>query len=215
MKKKNILILSLVALFVTFQLLSCSEHEDNIYSHIDIGSVLLSDNRIVSINGYDATKMQAIGSVMGTRSDTVWVVSNEELGQYAYLDTLTTVQNVSSDQTALCGSENTAALLQSDRKAYAALAVSSFSSPVSGWALPSIGELRMLSASLGTVGRSMEVIGGDPFLRCQYLSSTQDGSNSQTEALFASCITLQSGFVTSISKLKKAEVRPILRIKAK
>lgn len=107
MKKKNILILSLVALFVTFQLLSCSEHEDNIYSHIDIGSVLLSDNRIVSINGYDATKMQAIGIVMGTRSDTVWVVSNKELGQYAYLDTLTTVQNVSSDQTALCGSENT------------------------------------------------------------------------------------------------------------
>lgn len=213
MKRNNTLIILLSALLVGFQLMSCSEHEDNIYSHVDVGSVLLSDNRIVSIAGYDATKMQAIGVVMGTREDTVWVVSNKELGQFAYLDTLTTVKNVSSDQTALCGNENTAALLQSSRKAYAALAVSAFTSPVSGWALPSIGELRMLSASLGTVERSMEVIGGDSFLRTQYLSSTQDGSNTQTEALYASCITLQSGYITSISKLEKAEVRPILRLK--
>ena len=202
MKINSTLILLVVALFTGLQLVSCSEHEDNIYTHVDVGSVLLSDNRIVSINGYDATSMQAIGIVMGVHEDTVWVISNKELGQYAYLDTLATVSNVSSDQSALCGNENTAALLQSDRKAYAALAVSAFSSPVSGWALPSIGELRMLSTSLGTVGKSMEIIGGDPFLTTQYLSSTQDGSNSQTEALYASCI-----------KLEKAEVRAILRIK--
>lgn len=205
--------LVLTALLVGSQFTSCSEHEDNIYTHITVGSVLLSDNRIVSINGYDATKMQGIGIVMGVREDSVWIVSSKELGQYAYLDTLQTVDNVSSAPYALCGTENTAALLQSGRKAYAAQVVSSYSSPVKGWALPSIGELRMLSATLPTVGRSMEIIGGDKFLTSQYLSSTQDGSNSQTEAMYANCITLQSGYVTSMNKMEKGEVRAILRMK--
>ena len=213
MKRISTLLLSLTALLAGLQLTSCSEHEDNIYTHITTGSILLSDNRIVSATGYDASTMQAIGVVMGIREDSVWVVSNKELGQYAYLDTLQTVDNVSSDAYALCGTENTAALLQSDRKAYAARAVAGMASPVRGWSLPSIGELRMLSAALPAVGKSMEVIGGDKFLTSQYLSSTQDGSNSQTEELYANCITLQSGYVTSMSKTEKAEVRAVLRIK--
>lgn len=213
MKRVTVFLYMLTALLSGLQLTSCSEHEDNIYTHISVGSVLLSDSRIVSVSGFDATKMQGIGVVIGVHEDSVWVVSSKELGQYSYLDTLQTVENVSSDPHALCGFENTAALLQSGRKAFAAQAVADYSSPVRGWALPSIGELRMLSASLPTVGKSMEIIGGDKFLTSQYLSSTQDGSNSQTEVLYANCITLQSGYVTSMNKLDKAEVRPVIRIK--
>ena len=213
MKIISTFFLTLATLLMSLQLTSCAEHEDNIYTHISVGSILLSDNRIVSVDGYDASTMQAIGVVMGVREDSVWVISNQELGQYAYLDTLESVSNVSSDPYELCGTENTAALLQSDRTAYAAQAVANFSSPVKGWALPSIGELRMLSASLAIVGKSMEIIGGDAFHTTQYLSSTQDGSNSQTEALYANCITLQSGYVSSMNKKDKAEVRPVLRMK--
>ena len=61
----------------------------------------------------------------------------------------------------------------------------------------------------------MKVVGGDPFVTTQYLSSTQDGSNSQTEIMYAYCVTLQTNYVSSILKTETAQVRPILRLKIK
>ena len=38
--------------------------------------------------------MNAVGVVIGTRQDTVWVVNTKELGRFSYLDTLSTVSDV-------------------------------------------------------------------------------------------------------------------------
>ena len=139
--------------------------------------------------------MNAVGVVIGTRQDTVWVVNTKELGQFSYLDTLSTVSDVSSNEMLLCGLENTAAILKSKRNSPAVNAIMAYPSSVTGWALPSIGELKMLSANLETIRKSMQTIKGDIFSSSPYLSSTSDGSSSQTEELYAKCIMLQSGYI--------------------
>ena len=201
------------AMLLSFHITSCSEHIEDWQGNVATGSILLSDNSIVSSRGYDASRMTAVGVVIGTRADSIWMVSTKNLGQYAYLDTLMSVSNVSADENALCGIDNTSAILKSERKSPAVGAITHYTSSVKGWALPSIGELRMLSANIGTIGKVMENIGGDAFLTVPYLSSTQDGSSSQTEELYAKCISLHSGYISSILKTDPAQVRPILRMK--
>ncbi len=216
MKRKiNSIIWTVAMILLFFQMSSCSEHIEDWNNYVATGSVLLSDNSIISVKGYDASKMKAVGVVVRTRQDSIWVVSTKNLGQYTYLDTLTSVSNVSPDEKALCGIDNTSAILKSDRKSPAVKAILNLSSPVKGWALPSIGELKMLSANVVTIGKVMETINGDPFLHEPYLSSTQDGSSTQTEELYAKCISLHSGYISSILKTDPAQVRPILRMKMK
>ena len=196
MKTKSMIWL-VVVMLLTFQLSSCSEHiDDEWHGNIIPGCILLSNNQIISEKSFDTTKMNAVGVVIGTRQDTVWVVNTKELGRFSYLDTLSTVSDVSSNETLLCGLE-------------------SYSSTVTGWSLPSIGELKMLSANLETIRKSMQTIKGDVFSTSPYLSSTPDGSSSQTEELYAKCITLQSGYVSSILKTDAAQIRPVLRIKVR
>ena len=91
----------------------------------------------------------------------------------------------------------------------------SYYSTVTGWSLPSIGELRMLSANLEIISKSMQTVKGDMFASSPYLSSTPDGSSPQTEELYAKCITLQSGYISSILKTDVAQIRPVLRIKVR
>lgn len=203
----------LFVMSLSFQLSSCSEHLDDEW-HVNItpGCILLTNNQIISEKSFNATKMNAVGVVIGTRQDTVWVVNTKELGQFAYLDTLSTVSDVSSNEMLLCGLENTAAILKSERKSPAVNAIMAYPSSVTGWALPSIGELKMLSANLEAIRNSMQTIKGDTFSSSPYLSSTSDGSSSQTEELYAKCITLQSGYISSILKTDVAQIRPVLRI---
>lgn len=207
------MIWAVVAVLLSIHLASCSEHIEDWQGNITTGSILLSDNSIISSKSYDASRMTAVGVVIGTRADSIWVVSTKNLGQYAYLDTLMSVPNVSADENALCGIDNTSAILKSERKSPAVNVIRHHDSPVKGWALPSIGELRMLSANIGTIGKVMESIGGDAFLKEPYLSSTQDRSSTQTEELYAKCISLYSGYISSILKTDAAQVRPILRMK--
>ena len=201
------------AVLLSFHIVSCSEHIEDWQGNVATGSILLSDNSIASSRGYDASRMTAVGVVIGTRADSIWVVSTKNFGQYAYLDTLMSVANVSADENTLCGIDNTSAILKSERKSPAVGAITNYTSSVKGWALPSIGELRMLSANIGTIEKVMKTIGSDVFLTVPYLSSTQDGSSSQTEELYVKCISLHSGYISSILKTDSAQVRPILRMK--
>ena len=59
----------------------------------------------------------------------------------------------------------------------------------------------------------MKVIGGDDFKSGQYLSSSQDGTTSETQQLLYYGVSLQNGFVTSINKHVPNNVRPILRLR--
>lgn len=198
---------------------SCSDHVEDIdhytYSDVKPGNVLLLNNKIVRLEKLTTSseKKDVIGVVMHVAHDSAWVVSTKELGRKAYLDTLMSVSNVSTDINALCGKENTAALLVSGQKSPAAEAAYHFSSPIYGWSLPSIGELRILSSNLDVVTKTMDAIGGDPFKKDQYVSSSEDGSSEDTKKIAAYCITLQTGYISSIGKLDKGYVRAVLRMK--
>lgn len=196
---------------------SCSDHIEEDYGvakEVKTGDILLSDNSIVTPVQYSSDR-KAIGVVFHVQRDSVWVVSVDDLGGKQYLDSITIVSNVSGSTTLLNGKENTAALLNSATESPAARAVYEYKSPVSGWHLPSIGELVLISGQYRLLLERMELTGGTPFGEGLYLSSTQDATSSDTEKISAYCITLKTGNVTSISKLMTADVRPVLVLRVR
>ena len=213
MKMKEYIVSAMMAVcLVAF--VSCEEHTDIYDDRVSVGNILLSDNTLISPYGYDSICHQAVGVVFYTNRDTALVVGLRELGEYQYTDSLGTVASVTNDAYSKCGTENTAAIL-ADEEMYspAVEAVMRYVSPVSGWALPSAGELRALSANLFVVRHAMEVIGGDAFSDGQYLSSSQDGASSESEQMYYYSVSLRNGFVTSTVKTTPGRVRPVLRIR--
>jgi len=215
MKKniKNYAAMLMMAVAVMGGMTSCEEHTDEFDGSLRVGNILLADNSVVSPQGYDADGQQAVGVIFYCNRDTALVVSTHELGSYVYADSLGTVGSVDSDSRTLCGAENTAALLVSEIPTPAAEAVADFRSPMASWALPSAGELRALASMLPVVENSMRMIGGEPFSDGQYVSSTQDGSSSESEQLYYLSVAVRSGFVTSTIKTTPGRVRPVLRIR--
>ena len=215
MKKniKNYAAMLMMAVAVMGGMTSCEEHTDEFDGSLRVGNILLADNSVVSPQGYDADGQQAVGVIFYCNRDTALVVSTHELGSYAYADSLGTVGSVDSDSRTLCGAENTAALLVSEIPTPAAEAVADFRSPMASWALPSAGELRALASMLPVVENSMRMIGGEPFSDGQYVSSTQDGSSSESEQMYYLSVAVRSGFVTSTIKTTLGRVRPVLRIR--
>ena len=193
---------------------SCEEHTDIYDNRVSVGNILLSDNTLISPYGYDKDCHLAVGVVFYTNRDTALVVGLKELGEYQYTDSLGTVSSVTNDDYSKRGVENTAAIMADEEMFSPAVeAVMHYSSPVSGWALPSAGELRALAASLPIVRHSMEVVGGDAFSDGQYLSSSQDGSSAESEQMYYYSVSLHNGFVTSTVKTTPGRVRPVLRIR--
>ncbi len=215
MKKniKNYAAMLMMAVAVMGGMTSCEEHTDEFDGSLRVGNILLADNSVVSPQGYDADGQQAVGVIFYCNRDTALVVSTHELGSYVYADSLGTVGSVDSDSRTLCGAENTAALLVSEIPTPAAEAVADFRSPMASWALPSAGELRALASMLPVVENSMRMIGGEPFSDGQYVSSTQDGSSSESEQMYYLSVAVRSGFVTSTIKTTPGRVRPVLRIR--
>ena len=192
---------------------SCEEHTDEYDGSLRVGNILLADNSVVSPQGFDSNCDKAVGVIFYTNGDTALVVSTHELGDYAYADSLGSVGSVDNDSHTMCGAENTAALLVSEISTPAAEAVAGYLTPQTSWALPSAGELRALAALRPVVERSMEIVGGEPFADGQYVSSTQDGSTSESEQMYYLSVAVRSGFVTSTIKTTPGRVRPVLRIR--
>jgi hypothetical protein len=192
---------------------SCEERPTGLDTSLSVGNILLSDNTIISPSGYDKTNQTGVGIIFYTSADTVLVVGTRELGKFIYADSLGTISNVNNDSHSLCGTENTAAIMSSGIKSPAVNAVNAFKSPVSGWSLPSAGELRQLSQNIQKVRAAMAVVGGDAFSVEQYLSSSQDGSSTESEKMYYYSVSLTNGFVTSTNKQVAHNVRPILRLR--
>jgi len=207
------LTVAMSALFVFVALSSCEEHTDIYDRSIKVGSVLLSDNTVIAPAGYDSKVQQAVGIVFYVNGDTALVVGLKELGSFQFSDSLGTVASVTNDSYSKCGMENTAAIMASDIHSPAVEAVRRYPSPVSGWALPSAGELRTLSDNLSVVSTSMKIVKGDAFSNSQYVSSSQDGSSSESEQMYYLSVSLKNGYVTSTVKTTPGRVRPVLRLR--
>lgn len=205
--------MAVMAVVSVLTMAGCEEHTEMYDSSIKVGNILLSDNTVISPYGYDKGSHMAVGVIFYTNEDTALVVGTRELGRYIYTDSIGTVSNVTNDAVTLCGAENTAAILASEFFSPAVEAVKAYPSPVSGWVLPSAGELKVLSRNLPLVSLSMKVIGGDAFTTQQYLSSSQDGSSADSEKMYYYSVSLENGFITSVLKTTEGCVRPVLRIR--
>jgi hypothetical protein len=117
------------------------------------------------------------------------------------------------DQTYALLANAKAAIVASGISSPAVESVLHFPSPVSGWVLPSAGELRALSANRCAVETAMRIIEGDAFSNSQYVSSSQDGSSSESEQMYYLSVSLANGFVTSTVKTSPGAVRPVMRIR--
>lgn len=206
-------LMSAMAVITVLAAASCEEHTDMYDGSIRVGNILLSDNTVVSPYGYNRDSHMAVGVIFYANKDTALVVGTKELGRHVYTDSIGTISNVTNDAVSLCGAENTAAILSSAFYSPAAEAVKSFHCTVSGWVLPSAGELKALSRNLNVVSASMKAIGGDAFTTRQYVSSSQDGSSTDSERMYYYSVSLENGFVTSVLKTTEGCVRPVLRIR--
>ena len=209
---KKILLFVTVGLTIWLGLVSCENHTDEFDNSPKVGSILLSNGTVVSSEGFKADGLSAVGVIFYVKRDTILVVGTKELGSYAYADSLVTISGVTNDYTSLCGTENTAAIMASGIASPAVNAVNKYSTCFSSWALPSAGELRALSASLPIVSRTMKLIRGDDFQSGQYVSSSGDGTSSESEQMYYYSVSLQSSYVTSTIKTTSGLVRPILRL---
>ena len=213
MRHFHAVVMLATALSSQISLSSCEEHTDIYDKSIKVGSILLSDNTVISPSGYEQKEHHAVGVVFYANKDTALVVGLKELGDYQFSDSLETVTSVANDAYSKCGMENTAAIMASGIHSPAVEAVRHYSSPISGWALPSAGELRALSDNLPNIAASMRIAGGDDFSVGQYVSSSQDGSSSESEQMYYLSVSLNNGYVTSTVKTTPGRVRPVLRLR--
>ena len=195
-------------------LTSCEEHSDIYDDTLKVGNIYLSNDRVVSPEGYNPDTDDAVGVIFYVHEDTALVVGKQEMGSFIYSDSLGTIPNVVNDAVSLSGMQNTAAIRASEfAKHFPALtALETNTSKVTGWSLPSAGDLRALSVTLGMVSRSMALISSDDFSREQYFSTSQDGTTSSTEQENYFTVSLSTGSVTSTFKGEKSRLRLMLTI---
>ena len=95
-------------------LTSCEEHSDIYDNTLKVGNIYLSNDRVVSPEGYNPDTDDAVGVIFYVHEDTTLVVGKQEMGNYIYSDSLGTIPNVVNDAISLSGMQNTAAIRASE-----------------------------------------------------------------------------------------------------
>lgn len=191
---------------------ACADHDEMYDAGIKVGNILLADNTIVSPNSFNPDNMRAVGVVFYAKGDTAIAVAPDELGDLCFSDSIGSISGVSKDSYSINGLTSTAAMMVSALNTPAAKACVEYSSPLSGWYLPSAGELRWLSHNLYQVAEAMKVIGGSPFDDVQYVSSSEDNSSSNNAVVNCYCVSLLRGYAVSVSKKECHRVRPVVLV---
>lgn len=218
---KNIIKFMLMAMAV-IAFSSCQEHEDVIDYSLKNGNIFCADGRIVPPDAYDPNRMNGIGVIVKTGGEDdgykAIAVGKEDIGSHFYCDSLMSVLGVSSETGVMNGKENTAALInlhnEENIAVPAAEAASAYrTAGVSGWHLPSCGELLEASKGGSMIEQALELIGGHPMTEEWYMSSTQDGASENTKILYMYCVSMKEGRVRYAMKSESYPVRPFITIK--
>lgn len=199
-------------MMTTSLITACEDHDEMFDSGIKVGNILLSDNIFIAPGMYDEQTMTAVGVVFYASNDTALVIAPVELGDQCFSENTGTIEGVSTDSYSLNGLTSTAAMAVAGLNSPAAEACLNYRSPVSGWYLPSAGELRVLSKNLGKVTVAMRVIKGEDFDDVQYMSSSQDNSSSSNSIINCYCVSLLRGYAVSVNKTEPHRVRPALLV---
>ena len=201
-----------LAFIITYLLSACADHDDMFDSGIKVGNILLSDNTLINPGNYEPDKMNAVGVVFYAKGDTAIAVAPKEVGDWCFSESFESISGTSNDVYSINGLTSTAAMMVADIDTPAADACVSYMSPLSGWYLPSAGELKALASNLAVVSASMKIIGGDDFSDVQYISSSEDNSSSNNAEIYCYCVSLLKGYAVSVPKNEAHRVRPVILI---
>lgn len=218
MRTRNFIFMNLAGIIL---LSSCQPHEELIDYSLKTGNIYCSNGNIIPPEIYEE-EMNGIGVVVsiGKEEDNfnAIAVAKKDIGFYAYSDTLMDLKT-SGEYITLDGKENTAILITGsiEKNAYdvpaAKAAYSYMVGQVSGWHLPSAGELRDMVTQKGAIKRSLELIGGEWLNEEEwYQSSTQDATNDETAKLYNLNVS-SNGRIKSGMKTENRPVRPFIVIR--
>lgn len=214
------LVKKLLFFAVLAALASCDEHVIPVDWSDREGNIYCTDGSIVPYSTLDDSGKVPAGVVVKVGSETdgfqALVIALEDIGQYAYADSLYNIANVTTDITSFDGKHNTATLLVEGVKEaafnpQAAMAAAGYSaSGITGWHLPSVAELK--AANKAGVQNILKQL-GEPFRQDWYISSTVDGTGVGTAINYNYCVSMTEGRVVSSFKTEAHVVRPFLLIK--
>lgn len=214
------------SLFMAVIMCSCEKHVIPVDLTLRVGNIYRADGSIVPPAHHrveDETAPEAVGVVVSVGEDgdgySALVMSLYDLqGSYCYAAE-TGETDASTDTELFNGKENTAILLSEyaeneklDPRG-AIMASAYYAGGVAGWHLPSVGEMQAVITDRYTIRESISIVGGDDFSNEWYLTSTVDGSSSETAEMYNYCVIMPEGRVVSELKTMTHKVRPFLIIR--
>ena len=208
---------------MVISLSSCAKCEDIIDTSVQVGSVVCSDGTIVNPLLYDDGKMEAIAVVFYVNTineegkEKGYAVAIEDVAECSMLEKLEDVGEVSESLTDYDGMQNTAGFLNYAKEAKITTDASSAAVAYSpygyrGWYVPSISEMRELSANFSDIEDVVLQLGGDRFSGW-YWTSTEDGTGEDTAIRYMNICQISNKRFTVAEKTTINKVRPIIPIR--
>lgn len=201
-------------------LTACDEHEVPVDWSDKDGNIYCTDGSIIPLQELESSAKTPAGVVVKVGAETdgfqAIVIALQDVGYHAFADTLYNISNVTTDISAFDGKSNTAALLveyveEPKLCPSAAIKASSYNaSGITGWHLPSVAELK--AANNAVVQAALRQV-GEPFDTDWYVTSTVDGTSSETAVNYNYCVSMTEGRVVSSIKTESHKVRPFLMVK--
>jgi hypothetical protein len=218
MKKIYTMILMAAILFLT----SCEGHKEPVDYSLQVGNILCADGSVIPPSTYEGRNDGvAVVAYVGTEEDAYKIIAIgiDEIGKGNFTNTNKELGSNDGDKNTITGKENTAimvkAMLEDETVKYPAVQlVTSYNKiNISGWHLPSCGELGEVYKNKRKINSSLSLIGGKELETQTYISSTQDGRSSDTKAVYCFCVNMKDGIVTSVLNSEKIDVRPFIAIR--
>lgn len=213
----------IMALLAALAMVACDEHEELVDLTLKVGNVYRVDGTIVPPAHHRQQldqAPQAVGVVVavGTADDnySALVMGLYDLEDSYWFAAKESETDASTDLEAFNGKENTTMLLSEYKEDEsldpmgAIMAATYNAGGITGWHLPSVGEIRAVVQNRSTVLGTINMLGADDFRDEWYLTSTVDGSSSETAVMYNYCILMPEGRVASELKTQSHRVRPFM-----
>lgn len=216
----------LMMLMAVVTLAGCDEHEAVVDLSLKVGNVYRMDGSIVPPLHHKKQlneAPQAVGVVVavGGPEDnySALIMGLEDLDDKYWYSAKSAETSASSDLYAFNGKENTTKLLTEYTEDAeldplgAVMAATYTAGGITGWHLPSVGEMKAVVKNRLVIRETLHGLGADEFRDEWYLSSTVDGSSDETAVMYNYCIIMPEGRVVSELKTLPHRVRPFMIIR--
>lgn len=209
-----------IALLFAVGLTSCDGHKELPDTSMKIGHVLCTDGEVLSLCDFRESDKEPYGIVFYINHDPEknfrgFAVALDDIGKWAFSDTLGISQGTTMSLTDYDGNENTASLFGNRKQAGSPMAEAVFAM----WKyeqsayVPSVAQMAELFAAKERINPRLQLLGGSPLLdepdHCWFWTSTEvDGQSTNKAWLYS----VASGTIHETPKNQEHYVRPVVTI---